>query len=109
MIRFLAALVTSGMLLGSTAMAAATKATPPPIKPNSINYNASKSNTGNSRATLAPIATPAPTHKPHSINYNSSKSNTGNIRATMAPIVTASTAPGSAGAAPRPHPTRRPH
>jgi len=79
MTRFLAALLTSGVLLSGTAMAAATKSTPPPRS------------------------------KPNSINYNASKSNTGNKLFTPAPMVTASPRPRSAGAAPKPHPTRRPH
>jgi hypothetical protein len=88
MTKFLAAFLASGVLLSGVAIAATplnnrmpansrnrTPSTPAPThKPHSVNYNASKSNTGNR------LATPAPTHKPkpHSISYNASKSNTGN-------------------------------
>jgi hypothetical protein len=84
MTKFLAALVASGVLLNGVALAATPTPRPTP-KPHSVNYNASKSNTGN--RTFRPnnnlpvsrgkLATPRPTPKIGAVNYNSSKSNTG--------------------------------
>lgn len=100
------ALVAPVLLSSGVAMAAGhtPKPSPTPRRVHGVNYNSSKSNTGNITV-HGHVATPKPRHTPkpsptprrvHSINYNASKSNTGNVTVHGHP------------ATPKPKPTRSP-